>query len=476
MSATPQQMNRSYRSITLLGAVLAASSFGASAFCQTVSVYTERSSNVPGRHAKPKLARGKWRRAWATVFPDAIDSVFTSQTMSFIHTYTWTGTGNSNEWYDSQGPGCPGPNCDPNGNWDTPPDPNGILRFQGSNRTTNINNRFSNIVEIQFDSASNFFLSGFALDFLNYPTQRNEIRNDGTGTGSLGMNIVFKDVANPASEINSINGDIVLNGTVGFGPSTSVTHLEFNGNGHSVTFNGVISGGGKGLTLLGTNTVTLNASNTFTGPTAINAGTLNAAASGALEGTSSITVNNGGTLLVTTAGNLDRINNNAPITLGSATGAGTASFTRSGSGEVSEGSGAIRDGSVSGASIIGLGALTLQANSNFDFGTVGVGTFTLTTFVPNGHVLDILNWTSSANFGSLKSGVDGTDDRLIFSQDQAGNLAFITFNGTPAAQIPLDGSFVEIVPIPEAATWVVGLLIFGAMAVTQKRRLRALIF
>jgi autotransporter-associated beta strand protein len=221
----------------------------------------------------------------------------------------------------------------------------------------------------------------------------------------------------------------------------------------------------------GTGTLTLTGANTYTGSTNVASGTLGAAAAGALGSTSEVIVNNGGTLLVSGSGNLNRINDSAPITLGQDTSGDPAIFARSGAGAVSEGAGASRIGStLTGTSSVGLGALTLQTNSILDFGSAGVGTFTFSSFTPNGNTLNILNWTSLANATSNLSGVDGIDDRLIFNEDQSSNIAFFNFNGLPAAEITLDSGFFEIVAVPEPSTWVGAALACSTIAFSQRRR------
>jgi len=94
-------------------------------------------------------------------------------------------------------------------------------------------------------------------------------------------------------------------GTISFG-SLSGSGLIVGGSGTqtmsvgalgSSTFSGKIQNGGGGtvaLTKLGTGMLTLSGTSSYTGPTAINAGTLNI--TGALSGSGAVTVNNGGTL------------------------------------------------------------------------------------------------------------------------------------------------------------------------------------
>src|SRR5207302_11006067 len=110
--------------------------------------------------------------------------------------------------------------------------------------------------------------------------------------------------------------------------------------------------------------------NTFSSATTINQGTLNAAAAGALGATSSINVNNAGTLLLSGNGNINRVSNSAGINLNG----GTLAVESGGSG-----ANALLEGT---GSSIGLGALTLSANSTLDFGTTGVGTLTFASFDP----------------------------------------------------------------------------------------------
>jgi hypothetical protein len=201
---------------------------------------------------------------------------------------------------------------------------------------------------------------------------------------------------------------------------------------------------------------------------------LNAGAAGALGSTSSVTVNSGGTLLLSGSGNLNRVNDSAGIALGTTSGA-AAILKRTGT--ASEGTGAhtTNGGATStGTNATGLGALTLNSNSTLDFGTGGVGTLVFASFTPNAHVLNIIDYSTTAS-APLVSGTDGTDDRLIFATDQAANLTDFSFGGISAVEIALGGGFFEIVPVPEPSTWVGGalaLLVIGyQFSVIRRRRL-----
>jgi hypothetical protein len=122
-----------------------------------------------------------------------------------------------------------------------------------------------------------------------------------------------------------------------------------------------------------------------------------------------------------------------------------------------------------------MGALTLNSSSTLDFGASGVGTLVFASFSRVAGTLNITNYTSAADAISQTSGTDGTDDRLIFNQDQTSNLAFFSFNGVSASQIALGDGFFELTPVPEPSTWFAGSLVLGTLLLSQRRRVSRLL-
>jgi autotransporter-associated beta strand protein len=85
----------------------------------------------------------------------------------------------------------------------------------------------------------------------------------------------------------------------------------------NITISGVISGAGA-LTKTGSSTLTLNASNTFTGAVVINAGTLATGSAGLLANTANVTINSGGNYTVGAADTIASISGSGDLRLNAA--------------------------------------------------------------------------------------------------------------------------------------------------------------
>ncbi|MDQ6623725.1 MAG: PEP-CTERM sorting domain-containing protein, partial [Verrucomicrobiota bacterium] len=213
--------------------------------------------------------------------------------------------------------------------------------------------------------------------------------------------------------------------------------------------------------------VILTGNNTFTGTTTINAGTLNAAVTGALGSTSGITVNSGGTLLLSNAATNDRINNAASMTL-NANGSSTVAFSTGGLSEHGTNN-----------NDAGIGAVTLQSSSIIDLGT---GSSILAFANSSGQVLawgtgkilSIYNWSGTPITG-------GGTDQVYFGNSTGGllpnqllEIQFYSGFGTGAYTLGAmqlgDGEIVPL-PIPEPSTWAAGALVLALLGWRQRRRL-----
>ena len=112
------------------------------------------------------------------------------------------------------------------------------------------------------------------LSLYDYGGTQAKIENQGSGTGVIDLPVTFAATSgNRVGEINAVNGDLTFTarGTVDLSGSV-VDGLQMYGNGRTVTFDGMISGASKYVQVNGTNTIVLNAANTYSGSTNIYGG------------------------------------------------------------------------------------------------------------------------------------------------------------------------------------------------------------
>jgi fibronectin-binding autotransporter adhesin len=292
--------------------------------------------------------------------------------------------------------------------------------------------------------ATNLVLNGGTLQYTGATISADRLFSVGTSGATL-----------DASGTGAVS--FTNTGTIGFNGQTGTRTLTLTGtNTGNNTLATVVADntGATSLVKSGTGTWLISGTNTFTGTTTINAGTLKVAGSSgtALGSTSSITVNAGGTLML---GASNQINDSAGITLHGGTFA----------------SGGFNEGSAS-AGAHGVGALTLNlAGSHLDFGTGAAGTLRFASFNPSSFLLTIDNWT-----GTPGQAGSASTDRLIFESDQSANLGSFSFTGysTNATEIALGGGLYEIVPVttPEPSTYAAGSLTLIALLGHWRKRFR----
>lgn len=325
------------------------------------------------------------------------------------------------------------------------------LTFSGAatltgNRTLTVDNTgattFSGVISgagdrLTKDGAGLLILSGNNTysDGLRLNAGTVEFGHDGAnGTGTLTLNagtIRAGGGARSIDEAVTVGGDftvggannLTLSGAMALGASNRTVTVDNTGN---TTFSGVVSGSG-GLVKAGNGVLILSSAsaNTFTGATTVSGGTLNVATSGALGGTSSVTIGSGGTLLLSGA-STTRINDVAGITLDGGT------LDQNGGTET-------------------MGVLTMLADSTISLGGSGALTFANTAWSGSG--LTITGWTG-LNYGPSTAG------KIFFSSSMSNQiLSGITFSGFQSGAYVLSTG--EVVPVPEPAPLIAGLLVVG---------------
>jgi autotransporter-associated beta strand protein len=269
------------------------------------------------------------------------------------------------------------------------------------------------------------------------------------GTAATGI------IINSGAGLTTINSNLVLGGSSQTIQVSNAAGLVINGS----------VGGTIGLTKTGSGQLTLAATNTYTGVTTINAGTLNAGAAGALGATSSIVVNAGGTLLLSQTGSptTDRINDSSTMTLNGGT------FNTAG----------LSEHNLTGATVTpGIGAVTLTSNSVIDLGEgASILAFAGSRAQTWSGILSIYNWSGTPVAGQGPDQIYFGTDATGLTADQLSQVAFYsdsggTFLGTAGFTTGMDG---EIVPVAEPGTWFAAALAFGAVGFTQRRRIRSLL-
>lgn len=219
------------------------------------------------------------------------------------------------------------------------------------------------------------------------------------------------------SGITFDGGGLRFDSAMTFAPTNTMTlqsgGASFDTNGHDVTLSGIANGTG-GITKLGAGTLTLIGSNTYTGDTNVNAGTLKAGGILGLSTNSTFNIANGAALDL----------NGTIQDIGALTGAGLVTNSLADRARLMTGeknvsstfSGTIEDGA-------GRTALWVSGNTNgpaFTFTLTGTNTYT--------------GGTAICSCATLQLGNGGTSGSIVGDVTNGGTLAFnrsdtYTFNG-----------------------------------------------
>ncbi len=240
----------------------------------------------------------------------------------------------------------------------------------------------------------------------------------------------------------------LTSGTINLAGSSPSANAITVATGDSAIISTILAGS-NGMTKNGTGTVRLDGANTYSGATTINAGTLQANVANALQNTSSITVNNGGSLLISA--------NNA---------VGDATNLILHSGNTS--AGLVLSGN-SRSDV--LGALTLSSNSVIDMGT-GTGNVWLSF----DYLTSVLDSTKQLNIWNYEFGVD----HIYFhgnTTNIAGSLSFVNFySGAGTGFLSngfLSGPELHSAVVPEPEVYATAALLLLGLGIHLYRQRRA---
>lgn len=275
-----------------------------------------------------------------------------------------------------------------------------------------------------------------------------------TGTnGTNGYQFAAADATAPGITSNASATTSLISGNVNIrsGALPITVAKGTTASGVDLQVSGVISGTGFGVTKSGAGMLALSGANTYTGATAVNAGTL--LVTGSTATGSAVSVTGAGTVLsgTGTVGGPITVGNGAIISAGNPTLATPAAGT------------------------LTTGALTLQTGSTFNALLTNNNIFN--TLVASGATT-----LSNAAFSiSLTTGASFTNNpvlELITTNNVIGtftNSVYTVGGYNFTADYTTDPGFfaVDVSAVPEPSTWVAGLLMIGAVGVSQRRKINA---
>jgi autotransporter-associated beta strand protein len=283
------------------------------------------------------------------------------------------------------------------------------------------------------------------------------LNSDGTSAGKLDLRGDVSSHASATTSTISSGGAAAIAGTVDLNAAPRTFTVENGAAADDMSISATLTNGS--IIKEGAGTLVLTGTNTHT-DTTINAGTIMAGVGSLVSVFGGVTVNSGGTLLLSGAGR--HIGNAVGVSLNGGT-FNTGGFSEPG-------------GAPSGSNNIG--ALTLTSTSTLDFGSSNTSVLEFGGLGPHtgGAVLQIIDWDGVP-------GIGGSGDRLLFtglattfiSNYQQGEVSFDGQSGYTTVQF-FDGDslayfeVVGLVAVPETATWATGSLAAAGLLLMQRRR------
>ena len=317
--------------------------------------------------------------------------------------------------------------------------PAGTITVDGGFRTT-----FANTAN---DFTGNIIVTGAGTILqASVGTTSEVIPNSANVQINTGSEFWLASVGGQTETIAGLNGSGIVR-SYNLGSLGGTRTLAFGAADANGSFDGVIANGSDPVAIrkIGLGLQSLQGTSTFTGPTTVNAGTLQVGGTaGSLTTTSGINLD-GGTLLVSSSA-ANRIGDSSTFSFGSAAGSRMTL-----SGNITE----------------TVGTLSLSASSTgiIDLGTNStIWTFANSSAQTWGGVLQVWNWSGNVAVG-------GGTDQLFFGNTssgltlaQASQVEFFSDGGTTSLGTGILLPTGELVPVPEPSAWLavggIALIIF----------------
>jgi T5SS/PEP-CTERM-associated repeat protein/autotransporter-associated beta strand protein len=346
---------------------------------------------------------------------------------------------------------------------------------------------------------------------LSTPTVQFE---DGTGTlnfNHTATNYVFAPAISGTGSVNVLSGTTILTGTNTYSGGTTIAAgtlavgadnnlgaaaggITFTGagtlqflssftTGRAVTLNatgtfdtqantgtlaGVVSGPG-GLTKVGSGILALNAANTYTGPTAINAGTLQTGIANALSTATAVTVASGATF------NLNSFNQS----IGSLAGAGSVTLGSATLATGNDNTSTTFSGAISGSgglTKIGSGIFVLTGSNTYSGPTtISAGTLTLGNGGSSGSIAGnvvnngtfAINRSDTFTFGNVISGTGSFQQNGTGTTVLTGNNTYSGATAVNAGTLFVNGSIANSAVTVNSGATLAGIGTVGATTINS---------